>query len=274
MKKTSFLFICILLINIPIQGAPKDDVFKELARQLAKAEKKMKQKTVAVYGFEIIGRADDSYTKYATEKLTHELVNNSDFTVIERSHIDQIMSEQKLSLTGAVDLAGAARLGKILAVEGVIIGSIRITNDEVEYLVRVVQSENAVILASAQAGYETQKDPGVKSAISDTGETQTNEAAIKASAPVVLSSSKKTYRTGEKITISYSGMPGNAYDWITLVKKDDPPDHYREWFYTKGMKKGGHTFNAVNPGEYEVRAFYDWPRGGYIIQKKLLIKVK
>lgn len=272
MKKCAFLFICILLVNIPALTAPGDDVFKELARQLTKAEKKMKQKTVAVYGFDIIGRADDSYSKYATEKLTHELVNNSDFTVIERSRIDRIMNEQKLSLSGAVDTESAAKIGKILAVEGVIIGTIRITNNEVEYLARVIQSESAVILASAQAGYETHKKPDEEKAIATAAKTKTS--AITSGGAVALSVSKTAYQSGENIAISYSGMPGNTYDWITLVKKDEPPDRYGEWFYTRGNREGTYTFTAVNTGDYEVRAYFDWPRGGYIIQKKITITVK
>ncbi len=118
MKKTILLAAAMPVIINPAPSRA-DDMFKKMAKQLARVEKKLPNKTVAVYGFEVIGKPDDTYGRYATEKLTHEIASDESFMVIKRSRIDQMLKEQSLTLTGAVDSNTAARIGKILAVDEV-----------------------------------------------------------------------------------------------------------------------------------------------------------
>ena len=85
---------------------------------------------------------------------------------------------------------------------------------------------------------------------------------------------KDTYAPGEAIIINYSGLPGNAQDWITLIKNNMPHDKYGQWFYTQGKKQGSYTFRGMaQPGVYEVRIYYNWPAGGYNIQHRQEIRV-
>ena len=133
----------------------EEDVFRILAEKLASADERMEKKTIAVMGFDIIARPGDSYAVFATEKLTHELVNTNKLTVIERSRINKVLDEQNFSLSGAVDANIAAEIGKILAVEGVVISVINVRESEIDFIARIVQSETAAILASAAATYKT-----------------------------------------------------------------------------------------------------------------------
>ncbi len=244
----------------------KDTTFAKLAAKLSSAEKRMRKKTVAVYGFTLTGRGDDSYLKYATEKLTHELVNQGGFSVIDRSRINQVLKDQNLLPKDGIDAARAASVGKILGVEGIIVGFITVKKGEVEYIVRLIQTENALILASA-----SEKTPLKKS-----DETAVSgEKDIKAE-PVsaLLVPGKSIYRTREPIKVEYSGMPGNPFDWLTLVRASAAEDTYKEWFYTNGKKSGSCTFKPVPPGDYEIRAYFDWPKGGYKVQQRVSVKVK
>src|SRR5262245_29472216 len=88
-----------------------------------------------------------------------------------------------------------------------------------------------------------------------------------------LESKKASYAPSEPIQIEYAGFPGNAKDWITLVPQDAPPDTYGEWFYTDGKKAGSYQFKGLAPGSYQLRAYLDWPTGGYNIRAKLAITV-
>jgi polyhydroxyalkanoate synthesis regulator phasin len=258
----------------------KDVVFKKLAVKLSEAHSKMKKKTVAVYGFTMIGRGDDTYTKYATEKLTHELVDIGKLMVIERSRVDEVLKEQQFTMSGTVDAAMAARIGKILAVEGVIIGTISIVGNEVEYITRIIQSENAMIMASANERYSSLIFP--KKAITDVAKDAIEDPAIAdqtdktdtSGGAVGLIIPRTIFVRTERITINYSGLPGNQHDWITLVKASASESTYGEWFYTNGQSKGSHTFNPVAPGKYEVRIYFDWPAGGYAVQKRVAVTVK
>ncbi len=62
--------------------------------------------------------------KGVSDLLTNELVGSGRFTMVERSRIDAILQEQNLGLSGRVDAATAAEVGRILGVDAVIVGSI------------------------------------------------------------------------------------------------------------------------------------------------------
>ena len=83
-----------------------------------------------------------------------------------------------------------------------------------------------------------------------------------------LRTGKDMYTADELITVHYSGMPGNAQDWITVVGALAPEDSYGEYYYTEGRTDGQMEFNGLTPGRYEARAFHDWPNGGYGIMAR------
>ena len=80
-------------------------------------------------------------------------------------------------------------------------------------------------------------------------------------------------RAGQPIIVEFRGLPGNAQDWITLVPRDAPANTYHEWFYLKSQRSGSLTFKPVAPGDYEVRAYHNWPAGGYVIHERAPLRV-
>ena len=248
-----------------------------MAEKLSRVESRLKNKTVAVYGFDTIGRKDDAYSRYATEKLTHELVEDGRLLIVERSRIDRLMKEQQLSMTGVIDADRAARIGKMLAVDGVVIGSIVVKDNNVEFIARVVQSESAVILGSVNVVFEKEDGGGSGDAGKEQYASSKKKKVIRvpdSKGPASLNADKTVYSSGEIVTVTYSGMPGNAHDWITLVDASRPDNQYGQWFYTQGKRSGTYSFGRVKPGLYEVRAYYNWPAGGYIVQNRIRITVK
>lgn len=286
MKKVFFIFLAFIMfsnfpdLSLSAKTNESDEVFKNLAGKLSKVESKIPNKTIAIYGFEVIGKQGDAYAKYATEKLTHEIVSEGYLTVIERSRIDQVLKEQSLSLTGAVDSGTAAKIGKILSVDAVIIGTIHITHGRTEFIARVIQSEKGVILASADEKIESPSDETIPDNADDEGDTETGDDTysqgnfITGNKVIFISGVKPLYTRYEQVTVKYAGLPGNQQDWITLVSASEPDTTYGEWFYTRGERAGSYTFKPVGAGDYEVRIYFNWPDGGYIVQKRIKIKVK
>lgn len=272
MNKFFFTAIIFLLISGLVEAkvhSKADEVYRKLADRLSTVEKKLPNKTIAVYGFEVIGRQNDSYARFATEKLTHEIVSLGDLMVIERSRIDQVLKEQSLSMTGAIDSGTAAKIGKILSVDAVIIGTIHVTDKQVEFIARVIQSENGIILASADEKLISDSSGSTESDSSDPDNITTDNTA-----DLTLKPAKTVFTRFESVTISYTGLPGNKNDWITLVKSSEPDSTYGPWFYTSGQRSGTYSFGTVEPGEYEIRVYFDWPNGGYIVRKRIKITVK
>jgi len=61
---------------------------------------------------------------------------------------------------------------------------------------------------------------------------------------------------GEQITVSYTGAPGNATDWIGLYEMGDTQGYIIDWQYTEGTPEGTLDFYAPEePGNYVFRFF-------------------
>lgn len=97
--------------------------------------------------------------------------------------------------------------------------------------------------------------------------------AAKPAAAGVVKAAKDVYQAGETVEIIYENLPGNRQDWLTLIQKDKADNIYAEWFYTEGKSSGRHVFKALPAGEYEIRVYHDWPKGGYVVQQRRNIVV-
>lgn len=59
-----------------------------------------------------------------TDMLITEFVKDGTFKVIERTQLEKILNEQKLSMSGVVEPSEAAKIGKILGVSAIVTGSV------------------------------------------------------------------------------------------------------------------------------------------------------
>jgi len=58
------------------------------------------------------------------ETITTELVNTGEFTVVERAQLQKVLDEQQLGKEGVLDPATAARVGNILGVQLMLLGTV------------------------------------------------------------------------------------------------------------------------------------------------------
>jgi len=82
---------------------------------------------IAVLGFEnntTFTFLGDRLGNAAADEMTTQLVKTGEFSVIERRQIEAILAEQRAGQSGVIDPATAARVGKILGAQLVIVGSI------------------------------------------------------------------------------------------------------------------------------------------------------
>jgi TolB-like protein len=82
------------------------------------------------------------------DQLFTAMVNHERFQLVERSQLESILREQQLSQTALVDAATAAKIGKIAAADGIIIGSVNETPQALEVFARFVDVETSEILAA------------------------------------------------------------------------------------------------------------------------------
>lgn len=76
-------------------------------------------------------------------------------------------------------------------------------------------------------------------------------------ARATLALDKTTYAPGEAIVVTYAGMFGDQYDYISIAIAGSANAFSWTYIYTGGLREGSVTLTAPTaPGAYEVRAFF------------------
>jgi curli biogenesis system outer membrane secretion channel CsgG len=127
--------------------------------------------------------------------VINKLVDNGTYRVIERGKIDQILREQDLGASGRIDASTAAKIGKLLGVEAVLVGSItqfnvdvnssgfsfgglfgnsKVTNTAtVQLTARLIDTETGEIIATAQGMGKAEQKSGSTSVLGVSGSGST-----------------------------------------------------------------------------------------------------
>jgi curli biogenesis system outer membrane secretion channel CsgG len=127
----STLLVSLNLGNISQTSAQEKAISLDAPTNSVHLKSNVKAKPrIAVLDFEYSAVADewrwwlDSNARGVSDILINKLVEGGNFTVVERSKIDDILREQNFGASGRVDATTAAQIGKILGVDTVVIGSI------------------------------------------------------------------------------------------------------------------------------------------------------
>ncbi|WP_052055764.1 CsgG/HfaB family protein [Myxosarcina sp. GI1] len=176
------------LVNLPVtQAFESNNKFNASPLIIAQNQEKLK---VAVLDFDFSSVSDPGLlsifsggSKGVSDILVNKLVLNDNYKVIERSQIDAVLREQNLGASGRVDASSAAKIGQILGVQAVIIGSVtqfdleqknsgvnvfgigtggKKTNAYVRLNVRVIDTNTAeIIMVADGAGTANQSDKSI-----------------------------------------------------------------------------------------------------------------
>jgi TolB-like protein len=118
-----------------------------VVRRTPKALQLGERLSLTVLPFEQKGafsEASDSFQDF----LINAMVNQNRFRVVERNKLDAILEEQKLSRTKLIDEKTALQLGKLIASQTIVAGSIIQTRTGMEIIARMIDTETSAILAS------------------------------------------------------------------------------------------------------------------------------
>jgi hypothetical protein len=125
-----------------------DNLFRELLLRLKEAP----SGNLAVCGFSMPGSETPSLLDYVNEAGAMQLAKlaGSEFTVVERSRLDEVLREQELALSDLVEPGRAVRVGKILAADYLVTGTVIAMSESVVIFSRIINVETAVIESAAQ----------------------------------------------------------------------------------------------------------------------------
>lgn len=84
-----------------------------------------------------------------------------------------------------------------------------------------------------------------------------------------VNTDKDIYNHGETIRVNFFNSPGNDSDWICIVPVGSSDTEAGDYKYTpKKLSQGVLTFDSPSPGKYEVRAYYNYRRNGYVVSAR------
>lgn len=274
MRNIKYFALIILVLFYACSSAkkPKKDV------DVVKVDKPQVRERIAVLDFKTVNLTGDK-SRIISELIRTDLINTNKFTVIERSQVDMIFKEHGFSSTGVTDDTSAARIGKLLTAQKILIGSVMKIGEGMVITSRVVDVEKGVAESSAKVTAETDDalvpEVGNLVAMLTGGEAVESQVASTTS-KVILKTSKKTYNVGEDIVVTFKNFPGTKYDYISIAKEHESARSHYTYQYTNRQREGTITFyGGVNAaGKYEVRSHTNYDKGDVQHTANLKISVK
>ncbi|HVC09804.1 MAG TPA: FlgO family outer membrane protein [Elusimicrobiota bacterium] len=121
-----------------------------MAKNLSYAARGAGISRVAVVPFSSVDGQPGDDGRVISESLITRMVRLGRVTVVERSLLRKLMSEDLLDQTGAVAPSSAEKMGKMLSADGIVTGTYDDTGDGVLVNARLIDVETGVILAAAQ----------------------------------------------------------------------------------------------------------------------------
>lgn len=106
---------------------------------------------VAILPFETKGIGRELGEIDLLDKLTTAFVNLNRFKVVERAQLEQVLKEQKLGISGIIDISSAVEIGNAIGVEAVVCGSIVRSGQSASIDARLVDTETAAIICAKDA---------------------------------------------------------------------------------------------------------------------------
>ena len=129
------------------QPKPDDEKLKLIGERLS----------LAALPFQSKGISGEIGDMDLLDKMITALVNVNRFKVVERAQLERILDEQKLGMSGILDASTAARVGRGIGVDVVVLGSVTRSGNTISTDARMIDTETAAIL-SAQDAWSTRLD--------------------------------------------------------------------------------------------------------------------
>lgn len=127
-----------------------------VTREIPKAVQLAERMRLTVMPFEVRGSVSDVSLAFQ-DNLLNALVRENRFRVVEREKLDVILAEQKLSRTRLIEKDTALSLGRLVATQAIITGSLIESRTGIEMVGRVVDTETSEVLATEDV-YTEERD--------------------------------------------------------------------------------------------------------------------
>lgn len=153
-KSTGLLAPMVMFLALSMAAAgelgPKmRKIVKGLVKTAEQKAPELAKASIAVFPFQTDEKLAKKRVDHAVvELLTHEFLQHSEFRLVERAQLNAVLKEQKLGLTGAIDSATAAKVGKLIGARLVVLGNVSRLGKSYQIGARLVDTQTSDILSS------------------------------------------------------------------------------------------------------------------------------
>lgn len=147
------LVICMLLPSAGLAGqldSKFDSIAAQFARDAAARSIDLAVSPAAVFPYGCDEKLARKRVDVAVGELfTARLLRGGSFKLLERSQLDQVMKEQALGLSGAIDSATAAQVGKLAGARLAILGTVTRVGKAYQISSKLVDAQSAEIISAS-----------------------------------------------------------------------------------------------------------------------------
>ena len=153
-RKKILFFIFNLLVLLTCTRGLAGAADKESIVSLKLKETSLDKKdrfTIAIIELENLGKRarDNEIGQIVSEMITTNIVQSGNFDVVEREQLSKVLRELKLNQIGLVDANSAKMVGKMLAADSILCGSVAEVGQFFDINIRLLDVEKATIISAA-----------------------------------------------------------------------------------------------------------------------------
>lgn len=153
------LILALGLCPFHLHAAEYDEALKAISSDLAQCFDQHQRVKVAAVDFTDLQLNTSELGRLIAEELSTELVRSTGerpggFTVLDRNHLQLILREHQLEVSGLVDPANAKKLGKFAGIDTLVSGNIFELEQTIRVTVKAMDTETAAIVCAARGDME------------------------------------------------------------------------------------------------------------------------
>jgi len=194
---------------VQVKGAGLNEAVETISNSISSVDI-LKGKNLGIGEFTNLEGAGSQLGKRIADSIEFELVKLSSgkgFQIIDRKNFAQIAKEWELQLSGVVDESSAKKVGSLLGLDVLTVGTVSDAGKEIDVKVKLIDTENGRILGGAES--KIKKDEEVAKMFASLLKPETSvfkqkeEAVSEEKIKIDLWTDEKSYRIGEKLTVNF-----------------------------------------------------------------------
>jgi len=148
--KIKFTAALAIACAFTVPAVASADGCKDLSVRIARSALENSMRKIAVLEFTSKGGAEKSETAYVAEKMGIHLSGSKTVALIERSLLEKVLKEARLSSSAGGALDKAEILRNILSIDAVVTGTVFADGDKLKVLARLIEIKTGRVLLAAE----------------------------------------------------------------------------------------------------------------------------